>query len=73
MSIEELLKLPPDRLEAMSDAELHDYFAPYLEFIQPIKPEEHTQPMRATRSKYSEEKKAMDLASRLAKQLGLKI
>ena len=79
MSIEELLDLSACELREMSDEQLREYFAPYLEFIRPIekKKDEEKEGMKIKKSSgsnaYREAEKGMELAQRLAKQLGIKI
>jgi len=82
MSIEELLGMSANQLEALTDAQLRTYFAPYLMFIQPEKREENGQkkfsldnPQRRVPSNnaFRNADKAMETARRLAKQLGVEI
>ncbi len=80
MSIEELLKYSADQLEAMSDKEVKEFFAPYLKFITPEEKKEEGQksmdlnvsssPKRRYGGK-SEIEKTLDLADRLSKMLNI--
>jgi hypothetical protein len=83
MSIEELLQYDASQLEAFSNEQAKEFFAPYLKFIQPEDKKEEKQgtmdlgsikSASATKKKYggkSEIEKTLDLADRLKKMLNL--
>ncbi len=81
MSIEELLGKSGEELEKMTNAELQAYFAPYLVFIKPLEKNEQEDEgglVRVSTQKRKssithEAQKAIDMAERMAKQLGMKI
>jgi hypothetical protein len=82
MDIKELLGKTATELEALSDRELQEYFGPYLQYIQPVKKDEDSgqkklnlnSPPRKSYTQNPQQNldKAMEMAQRLAKQLGIK-
>jgi hypothetical protein len=74
MDIKTLLSKDSIELEKLTTKELVEYFAPYMVFIKPIKDEEKTDRPKAQRFDINNEaRKSLDMAQKLAQQLGIKI
>jgi len=78
VNIKELLGKDIAELEKLSDAQLLEYFSPYMKFIVPVETKEEKKPSMSSGNssggyKSSEAQKTMDMAQRLAKQMGIKI
>ena len=73
MDIKTLLGKDAEELEKLSDAQLLEYFSPYLKWI---KPEVEKNDEQITKRKYDqhyEAKKTLQMAEELAKKYGIKI
>lgn len=76
MTIEELLDLPPESLEGITDAQHKDFFSPYLKFIKPTEEEKAAQHMFSLTAKPKRDvdrtvEESQKLVQRIAKQLGI--
>lgn len=73
MTIEELLDCSPEKLEAMSDKELLEYFAPFLNVTRPelAAKQEKTETREKVKSKSLDDK--LNAAMLIMKQFGLEV
>lgn len=75
MDIKTLLSKDANELEKLSDKELQEYFAPYLQWIRPVKEEEKKE-RNNNRQKFDagrEAQRTLKMAEELAKKFGIKI
>ena len=74
MTIEQLLEIDADTLEKMTDAQLMDFFKPYLVYV---KPDKHQQPQQVSKTSIRKNNKQMstdanmEKAKMIAKQMGI--
>lgn len=79
MNIKELLGKDSKELEALSDAQLLEYFSPYMKFIVPVETKEEKSSNGIVKNKQvkhyasNEAQKTMDMAQLIAKKLGIKV
>ena len=81
MDIKELLGKDSSELEKLTDAQLLEYFSPYMKFIVPVDIKDDNEKKSISVNSTggtkhyatNEAQKTMDMAQRLAKQMGIKI
>lgn len=72
MGIKELLKLDASGLEKLTDAQLKEYFAPYLKAIVPEQKKEQTPSGPRPKGK-NEAQRTLEMAKKMAERLGIKL